>query len=160
MILSGEELVAGGALTYEVEVPPDVLHPGNGAEPSVSGTVRVRPLSVADLQSIMRAAKESDSLVATLMVQRGVVEPELTIAQVAQFHVGLVQFLLERINEVSGISTTSDQLAAAVDAPIAKATFLLAERFGWTPQEVGELTLGQVLLNLRLLREHGQPAAR
>jgi len=159
VILTGEELVAGGALTYEVEVPPDVLHPGNG-DGAVPGTVRVRPLTVGDLQGIMRAAKENDSLVATLMVQRAVVEPELTIAQVTQLHVGLVQFLLERINEVSGIATTADQLAAAVDAPIAKATFLLAERFGWTPQEVGELTLGQVLLNLRLLRDHGQPAAR
>jgi hypothetical protein len=155
VILSGEELLAGGTLTYEVEVPPDVLHPGetngNGSTPS---SVRLRPLTVGDLQTITRAAKESDSLVATLMVQRGVAEPELTIAQVSSFHVGLVQFLLERINEVSGISTTADQLAAAADAPIAQATYLLAERFGWTPQEVGELTLGQVLLHLRLLREH------
>ena len=154
MILSGEELVAGSALSYEVEVPPAVLHPGNGASPSAPGSVRVRPLTVGDLQTITRAAKESDSLVATLMVQRALVEPELTIAQVSSLHVGLVQFLLERINEVSGISTTADQLAAAADAPIAQATFLLAERFGWTPQEVGELTLGQVLLHLRLLREH------
>ena len=160
MILSGEELVAGSALTYEVEVPPAVLHPGNGASPSVPASVRLRPLTVADLQTITRAAKDSDSLVATLMVQRALVEPELTIAQVSSLHVGLLQYLLERINDVSGISTTADQLAAAVDAPISKATFLLAERFGWTPQEVGDLTLGQVLLNLRLLSERSRPAAR
>jgi hypothetical protein len=158
--LSGEELAAGRTLTFEVEVPTAVLRPGNGASPPAPGSVRVRPLTVGDLQTITRAAKESDSLVATLMVQRALVEPELTIAQVSSLHVGLVQFLLERINEVSGISTTVESLAEAVDAPLARATFLLAERFGWTPQEVGELTLGQVLLNLRLLREHGQPAAR
>lgn len=159
MILTGEELVAGSALTYEAEVPAAILHPGNGAEPSVPGTVRLRPLTVGDLQVITRAAKESDSLVATLMVQRALVEPELTVAQVSSMHVGLVQFLLERINDVSGISTTVDQLALAVDEPLSKATYLLAERFGWTPQEIGELTLGQVLLHLKLLSERPRSSA-
>jgi hypothetical protein len=159
VILSSEELLAGSALTYEVEVPPAVLHPGNGAS-AVPGSVRLRPLTVGDLQTITRAAKESDSLVATLMVQRALVEPELTIAQVAALHVGLVQFLLERVNEVSGMSTTAEQLAEAVDAPLARATHLLGERFGWTPQEVGELTLGQVLLHLRMIGEHGRASAR
>ena len=124
------------------------------------GTVRLRPLTVGDLQTITRAAKESDLLVATLMVQQALVDPELTVAQVSSLHVGLVQFLLERVNEVSGISTSVEQLTAAVDAPLSKATFLLAERFGWTPQEVGDLTLGQVLLNLKLLSERSRPAAR
>lgn len=159
-MLTSEELVAGSTLTYEVEVPAAVLHPGNGSEPSVPGTVRLRPLTVGDLQTITRAAKESDLLVATLMVQQALVDPELTVAQVSSLHVGLVQFLLERVNEVSGISTSVEQLTAAVDAPLSKATFLLAERFGWTPQEVGDLTLGQVLLNLKLLSERSRPAAR
>ena len=158
-MLTGEELVAGSTLTYEVEVPSATLHPGNGTEPAVPGSVRVRPLTVADLQTITRAAKESDSLTATLMVQRALVEPELTIAQVSSLHIGLVQFLLERINEVSGIVTTVESLEEAVDAPLSRATFLLAERFGWTPQEVGELTLGQVLLNLKLLGERARTAA-
>lgn len=160
MTLSSEELIAGSALTYEVEVPPAILHPANGRDPAVGGAIRVRPLTVDDLQTITRAAKESDSLVATLMVQRAVVEPELTIAEVAAMHVGLVQFLLDRVNEVSGISTSAEQLLEAVDAPLSRATFLLSERFGWTPQEVGELTLGQVLLHLRLLSERARPPAR
>ena len=160
MILSSEELVAGSTLTYDVEVPPAVLKPANGAAGAVPGAVRLRPLTVGDLQTITRAAKESDSLVATLMVQRALVDPELTIAEVTSLHVGLVQFLLERVNEVSGISATAEQLDEAVDAPLSKATFLLAERFGWTPQEVGELTLGQVLLQLKLLSERSRPAAR
>jgi hypothetical protein len=156
-MLTGEELVAGSTVTYEAEVPPAILHPGNGAEPAVAGTVRLRPLTVRDLQTITRAAKDSDSLVATLMVQQALVEPELTVAQVSSMHVGLVQFLLGQVNEVSGISTTAEQLEEAVDAPLSKATYLLAERFGWTPQEVGELTLGQVLLNLKLLSERSRP---
>jgi hypothetical protein len=158
--LSSEELIAGSTLTYDVEVPPAILHPANGTEPAVGGSVRLRPLTVGDLQTITRAAKDSDSLVATLMVQRAVVEPELTIAEVAAMHVGLVQFLLERVNDVSGISTSTEQLLEAVDAPLSRATFLLSERFGWTPQEVGELTLGQVLLHLRLLSERARPPAR
>jgi len=158
--LSAEDLLAGSGLTFEVEVPLHVLRPGNGSSAAeLPTTVRLRPLTVADLQTIVRAAKESDSLTARLRVQRALVEPELTIAQVSSLHVGLLQYLLERINDVSGISTTADQLAAAVDAPISKATFLLAERFGWTPQEVGELTLGQVLLHLRLIRD-AAPATR
>jgi hypothetical protein len=158
-MLTGEELVAGSALTFEVEVPPAILHPGNGAAPSAPGTVTLRPLTVGDLQTITRAAKESDSLVATLMVKQAVVDPELTVAEASALHIGLVQFLLERINEVSGISTTDEQLAEAVDAPLSKATYLLAEHFGWTPHEVGELTLGQVLLNLKLLSERSRLAA-
>ena len=29
----------------------------------------------------------------------------------------------------------------------------LARAFGWTPQQIGELTLGQILLHLQMLRE-------
>ena len=51
-MLTGEELVAGSTVTYEAEVPPAVLNPGNGAEPAVAGTVRQRPLTVSDHQTI------------------------------------------------------------------------------------------------------------
>ena len=155
MTLAPEELLAGSALTFEVEVPSYVLRPGEGAapQPELPATVRLRPLTVADLQTIARAAKESDSLTATLMVHSALVEPELTIAQLTTMQVGLLQFLLERVNELSGISAASAEVAQAVDAPLAKATFVLAEEFGWTPQEVGELTLGQILLHLKMLGE-------
>jgi hypothetical protein len=159
--LSAEDLLAGSGLTFEVEVPLHVLRPGNGASAGeLPTTVRLRPLTVADLQTIVRAAKESDSLTATLMVQRALVEPELTIAQVTTMHVGLLQFLLERVNELSGVSASAAEIAQAVDAPLAKATFVLAEEFGWTPQEVGELTLGQILLHLKMLGERPRAAHR
>lgn len=155
MSLTAEELVAGSALTFEVEVPPELLRPadGDGQEPAGRATVRLRPLTVADLHTIARAARESDSLVATLMVQRALVEPELTVAQVTGMHVGLMQFLLDRVNETSGISVSAARLAEVVDAPLSKAAFVLAREFGWTPKEVSELTLGQVLLHLRMLGE-------
>lgn len=156
-MLSAEELLAGSSLTFEVEVPADVLRPahGDGAR-SGPRTVRLRPLTVRDLQLISRAAKESDSLVATLMVQRALVEPEMSVAQVSTLHVGLVQFLLQQVNRISGIAATSDQLSTAAEAPLAKAAFVLAKEFGWTPQQVGELTLGQVLLHMQMLKEEPQ----
>jgi hypothetical protein len=160
--LSAEDLLAGSGLTFEVEVPSHVLRPGDGASAGAElpATVRLRPLTVADLQTIVRAAKESDSLTATLMVHRALVEPELTIAQLTTMHIGLLQFLLERVNELSGVSASAAEIAQAVDAPLAKATFVLAEEFGWTPQEVGELTLGQILLHLKMLGERPRPIRR
>lgn len=162
MTLTAEELLAGSGLTYEVEVPSHVLRPGDGAsaDAELPATVRMRPLTVADLQTITRAAKESDSLMAALMVQRALVEPELTIADLTTMPVGLLQFLLERVNELSGVTTGADEVAHAIDAPLTKATFVLAQEFGWTPQEVGELTLGQILLHLKMLGERPRPAQR
>jgi hypothetical protein len=157
-MLSAEELLAGSSLTFEVEVPSHVLHPATTAVASANGarTVRLRPLTVRDLQLISRAAKESDSLTATLMVQRALVNPEMSVAQVASLHVGLVQFLLEHVNQISGITTTAEQLGEVMEAPLAKAAFILAREFGWTPQQVSELTLGQVLLHLQMLREKAE----
>ena len=102
---------------------------------------------------ISRAAKESDSLIATLMVQRSLVEPEMSVLQVASLPVGLVQHLLSHVNRVSGITTTPEQMNGAIEDPLAKAAFVLAKSFGWTPQQVSELTLGQVLLHLQMLKE-------
>jgi hypothetical protein len=165
MSLSAEELLAGGALTFEVEVPEGVLHPrepggggegGDGPGPApdaVPRKVRVRPLTVRDLQLIGRAAKESDALMAALMVQRALVEPELSIAEVSAMHVGLLRFLLGWVERVSGIDASPDDLAEAVEAPLAKAAFALARGYGWTPEQTNDLTVGQVLLHLRMLQE-------
>lgn len=152
-MLSSEELLAGGDLTFEVEVPAEVLRPTGDSGGGAPDKVRLRPLTVRDLQLISRAAKESDSLTATLMVQRALVEPEVSVAQASAMHVGLVQFLLQHVNRLSGIATTSEQLSGAMEAPLAKAAFVLAQEFGWTPQQVNDLTLGQVLLNLKMLEE-------
>lgn len=152
MSLSAEELLAGAGVTYEVRLPAQVLHPGNGIRPGADlSTIRLRPLTVSDLQLISRAAGDGGSLLATLMMQRALVEPEMTIAQVSMLHVGLVQFVLGEINRISGITATEDQMTNAAQAPIAKAAFILADEFGWTPEQVGSLTLGQVLLHLEMV---------
>src|SRR5262245_6100594 len=151
-MLSAEELLAGGDLTFAVEVPPGVLHPGDGAGAAAAGgSVRLRPLTVRDLQLVHRAAKESDQLAATLMVQRALVEPPLSVGQVAALPAGLVQFLLHHVERTSGLAATASELAQASEAPLARATHALARELGWTPQQMAEMTVGQLLLHLQML---------
>ena len=57
--LTADELLAGSNLSYEVEVPGRLLSAAHQAD---GGKVRLRPLTVRDLQLITRAAKENDAL--------------------------------------------------------------------------------------------------
>jgi len=153
-MLSAEELLAGSDVTYTIEIPPELLAPnGHRGQATADRSVRLRPLTIRDLQQATRAAKDNDTLVAVLMVQQALVEPALTIAQVAALPAGLVQFLLQQVNRLSGITTSQEQMNSALEAPLAKAAFILAKEFGWTPQEVNNLTLGQVLLHLQMLKQ-------
>ena len=145
-MLSAEELLAGSAITTRLEIPRALL----GDVDSADREVRLRPLSVQDLRLINRAAREGDDLVAALMVQRALVEPELTVQQVATMSAGLLQFLLNHVNRISGIHVSEQELSEALDDPLAQASLALARAYGWTPQEIGELTVGQMLLHLRM----------
>ncbi len=153
MILRAEELLAGSQMTYEVEIPPKVLSPGEDRPPEGPSRVRLRPLRVSDLQRLTRAAREKDQLLATLMVQQAQAEPELSVAQVAGLHVGLLQFLLARVNDISGTSISNEEMAEHMASSLARAAHILAREYGWTPQQVNDLTLGQVLLHLQMLKE-------
>jgi hypothetical protein len=152
-VLSPEELLAGSSLTYDVEVPASVLQPtATDLSPDVR-KVRLRPLTVSDLQLVSRAAKDNDTLIGMLMVQRALVEPQVSVAQVAAMHAGLVEYLAEEVNRVSGLGATTRDVSDALEAPLVKAAVVLAREYGWTPQQVNELTLGQVLLHLGLIKE-------
>lgn len=159
-MLTADELLAGGDITFDIEVPVRVLDPaGTGAidtQPDQVKSVRLKPLTVADLQRISRAAKDSENLAATLMVQAGLVEPAMTVMQVAAMHVGLVEFLLEKVNQISGIQSGIDDVNQAAQDPLAKAAFILAREYGWTPGEVNNLTMGQVILHLQMLKNQQQ----
>ena len=153
MTLTAEELLAGGAVTHEVVVPAEFQ--GNTSDAALAGNVVLRPLNVRDLQRIGKAACEDDSLSASLMIQQSLVEPALKPEQVAQLPAGLARFLVERINAISGISTPRDALSELVQAPLAKACFVLAKQFGWTPEEVSGMTIGQILLYLEMAHGNG-----
>lgn len=156
MALTAEELLAGGALTHEVEISTELLN-GNG-HGLHDARVSLRPLTVRDLQRINKAARDDEGLSAALMIQHALVEPALKIDQVTQLPAGLARFLLERINAISGISTARTELQEAVQAPLARACFILAKEFGWTPEEVSGLTIGQILLYLEMAHGGGGDA--
>ena len=176
-MLTSEKLLAGASICFEIQIPSTILQAdlgdttsltdregqalspeqiGNLAlaeNPQAENRVRMRPLTIGDLQLVNRAAKDSDSLMASLMVQRSLVEPEMSIGEVNRLPVGVLQYLLNQVNEISGINASEDQVRQAAEEPLARAAFLLAKNFGWTPQQVGDLTLGQVLFNLKMLRQ-------
>lgn len=150
--LTTDELLLGGRATHTVSIPAEVLDPASGGDPDAApSTVVVRPLVLADVQRIHKAAGEQRALVSVLMVQQSLVEPAMSVEQVNQLHAGLVQFLLAQVNRVSGLAIGADELSDAVQAPMARACFTLAREFGWTPDECAELTVGQVLLYLEML---------
>jgi hypothetical protein len=149
MTLSAEELLAGSTLTHEQEIPIELLS-ANGDSPA-STRIVLRPLTVRDLQRIGKAARDDAELSAALMIQQSLVEPVLKFEQVAQLPAGLARFLVERINAISGLNTPRDELEELVQAPLAKACFILAKEFNWTPQEVSGMTIGQILLYLQMV---------
>jgi hypothetical protein len=108
---------------------------------------------VKDIQLIAKAAKDDEVLTSVLMIQKAVVEPPLKQNDVAALRSGLVSFLVDRINHISGLTTTDDELRAIADAPIVQAFFLLAKEFNWTPQQVRELTIGQIVGYLEFLNQ-------
>jgi len=150
MTLTAEELLAGGALTHTVVIPDELLN-ANGSGP-VNAQVVLSPLTVCDLQRIEKATRDDESLSAALMIQQALTEPVLKLEQISKLPAGLARFLVERINAISGISTPSNALEELVQAPLAKACFVLAKEFGWTPEEVSGMTIGQILLYLEMTR--------
>lgn len=148
--LTPDDLLAGASATFTVEVPVSVLSPSEGGAGS-AGEVVLRPLTVRDIQRIAQAAKEQKILASVLMVQQALVKPRLTVEQAGQLPAGVAEFLIEKVNVLSGLSLRGDDLEKAVRAPLARACFVLSREFGWTPAECSALTLGQILLYLEML---------
>lgn len=149
-MLSPADLLAGADAVRDVDVPNELL--GGSAAPDADRRVRLKSLTVDDLRLISRAARTSDQLTAVLMVQRSLVEPALTVPEVSRMPVGLLQFLLREVNDLSGISASEEDVARAIEDPLAQASFRLSQAFGWTPEEIGRLTMGEVLTHLQLLK--------
>ena len=161
-LLSPQELLAGSLLVHEVVVPSAVLNPGQAVANIGTGTgtgtdtdagtterrVRLRPLKVATLALIAKAARDDAALVPLLIVKECLVEPALGFEQVRQLHAGLVQFLVAAIHRVSGLEVDGAAVQAAAASAIGEAHLLLARHYGWTPAQVAELTPGQMAVYL------------
>lgn len=149
-MLSADALLSDGETSVTIEIPASVLPVSADAQPS-DRCVRMRPLTVNDLRLIVRAARDNDELTAALMVHRSLTEPELSLAQVSAMPLGLMQFLLREVNRISGLTASEAEIAAAIEDPLAQASLRLSHAFGWTPQEIGRLTMGEVLTHLQFL---------
>ena len=156
MFVTAEELLAGRELTFEIEIPAQILRPslGNGNGGGEGKKVQLRPLTVKDVQLIAKGAKDDEVLTSVLMIQKAVVEPALKQSDIAGMHSGLVRFLVDAINRISGLSTTEDEMKEIVESPLVRAFFVLAKEFNWTPQQVREMTVGQILGYLELLNQN------
>ena len=156
LIVTPEELLAGKEMTYDVVIPADILHPSLEDQRDGKGSskhIRLRHLTVKDVQLIAKAARDDEVLTSVLMIQRAVVEPPLKQNQVAEMHSGLVGFLVDRINQISGLTTGEDELHALAEAPLMRMFFALAKEFNWTPDQVRQLTVGQIIGYLELLNQ-------
>jgi hypothetical protein len=163
MQLSAEDLLASGSATFSVRIAKSLLHAeSNGAAAAddaaerYAGEVTLRPLLVRDVDRVVRASKEQRVLTSVLMVQQALVAPKLSVEQVGNLPAGVVQFLSDHVTRISGLAIDEEDLERAVKAPLAKACFILAREFGWTPAECSELTVGQILLYLEMLARQEQ----
>ncbi len=153
--LAAEDLLAGAQATHRVTLPAALLGAATGSEP---GQVVLRPLTAGQVQRVAQAARDERLLASVLMVQQSLVEPRLTVDQVQGLSAGLLQFLLEQVNRLSGLSLAEDDIEQAIKAPLTRACFVLAREFGWTPADCSALTVGQILLYLEMLARDDRPA--
>lgn len=148
-MLSAGDLLAGGRVVHDVEIPADLLNPGTESD---DGRVKLRPLSLAALSVISKAARDDAGLIPVLMLKESLLEPELSFDEIRRLHVGLVQFLLDQVNAISGLGPVDGADAAARSA-LGATHLLLARHFGWTPAQVSQLTPGQVAVYLAGVRQ-------
>ena len=145
--LAAQELLAGSLLVHDVTVPAAVLHPGAAAV-AADGKVRIRPLKVATLALISKASREDPSLVPLLMIKESLIEPALSLDQIRQMHAGLLHFLVAAVNRISGLDANPSAAQSASTTALGETHLQLARHFGWTPDQVAELTPGQVAVYL------------
>ncbi len=153
--LSAEELLAGSTLIYDTEIPDELLHPGQlNPEPKPGLKIKLKPLTMNAVQRILKASRDNDGLMSALMVKESMIEPVLTYEQVMNLNSGLIRYILVEVQRISGLKASEDELTQAVQEPMAKACFVLAREFGWSPQQISDLTLGQVLMYIEMIRQN------
>lgn len=148
-MLSADDLLSGASSEHKVTIPESLLPDVEDRE------VVLRPLTVRDLRLIAKAVQDNEDLSAALMVRQSLVVPSLSLEQIGALPAGLLQFLLQEVNRISGITATEDEVLDALEDPLVQASVLLSRELGWTPEQVGKLTLGETMLHVAALRRHG-----
>jgi hypothetical protein len=101
--ITPEELLVGSAIAFDVEVPPEILRPGQ-IHASEGIVVQLRPLTIGTFGLIIKAGKSDPGLIPLLMIKESLVQPKLSLEQVKSMHLGLVNFLISHIREISGLT--------------------------------------------------------
>lgn len=105
MNLTPEDLLAGSNVTFEVIIPSEVLQPISQSNPDTKEVVvELRPLTIGTFGLIMKAAKNEPGLIPLLMIKESLVNPVMSLDQVKQMHMGLVNFLIAQIRQISGLT--------------------------------------------------------
>ncbi len=104
-----EDLLAGASLSHEISIPPEILRPG-AADTAREMVVSIRPLTIGTFQLIMKAAKNDASLIPLLMIKESLTQPALTLDQVKGLPLGLVNYLIAHIREISGLTEKKSPL--------------------------------------------------
>ena len=100
--VTADDLLAGANATYRLEVPAEIVRPGAeaGGAPVV---VELRPITIGGFQLVLKAAREDAGLIPVLLIREALVEPKMNLQQVQRMHLGLVEYLVEHIREISGM---------------------------------------------------------
>jgi hypothetical protein len=94
-----DDLLAGASVTFDIPVPADLLQRSTG-----DLTVQLRPVTIGAFQLIMKAARQDDGLIPLLLIKEALVQPVLSLEQIKQLPLGLVNYLIAHIREISGLS--------------------------------------------------------
>jgi hypothetical protein len=148
-VISAEDLLVGASHEHEVEIPESLLPEADDR------LVLLRPLTVRDLRLIAKATRDNGELSGALMVRQALVSPALSLEHLGALPAGLLQFLLAQVNKISGITASEDEVIKALEDPLVQATLLLSREMGWTPEDVGRLTIGETMLHVAALRGRG-----
>ena len=152
-LATADDLLAGAGEEHVVEVPYEIRRPLDvGGEAPDPLEVHVRALTLGDVHRIAKASKGDEALAGAMMIERALVQPHLERSQIQQLPSGLVRFLIDVINRSSGLVATNDEVRTAAESPLGRLFFALAKEFGWSAQDVRELTVGEALTYLQAIR--------
>lgn len=104
--LTPEELLAGGNAVFDILIPAEILNPGENNKKSAERemAVQIKPLTIETFQLIMKASKNDHSIIPLLMIKAALIKPELSLDKIKKFNLGLVNFLIGRIRNISGLT--------------------------------------------------------